>query len=451
MPRAEADDEVAQAYIKSRALDEQQGYSASTPAQARREDGPAAASRSRPGQPMGEGGQTSASNSFYIIQKIDFLGSQRTILMQSDNGPCPLLAACNVLLLRNQLKLPENTSSISFHVLLRHLSNYLLDINDRASGNANMQHAVSSCIELLPKLNEGLDVNVRFTGCREFEYTRELSIFDLVDISLLHGWLVSPDDGDLYEVLKAHSYNTITEALVQVGETGSAAGTNLPSKETAEQIWDFFDRTSSQLTYDGLIGLHSAMKDRELAVLYRNMHFSTLFRKGDSLYSLCTDVGFLDTGVVWEQLDVVDGDTVYLNADFLQGGERKPILNVAPKPTAVKIQAKCPGCSARNEVELQPGQSSEARCGFCGWQFKARAPREGKGSSSAGKGSSSAGKGTPSSPSSGKGKGAHTASDVDMVSQACSNCAAVNQFPTPEPGKPWPQMKCSRCGHINKL
>eukprot|EP00930_Biecheleria_cincta_P034325 TRINITY_DN23738_c0_g1_i1.p1 TRINITY_DN23738_c0_g1~~TRINITY_DN23738_c0_g1_i1.p1 ORF type:complete len:443 (+),score=70.49 TRINITY_DN23738_c0_g1_i1:69-1397(+) len=442
MPRAEADDEVAQAYIRSRAdqEDEAQGYARAMPVEPRREDGQVAAVRSKTQQPSEAG----SGNSIYIIQKIDFLGSPRRVLMQNENGPCPLLAACNVLLLRNQLKLPDNISAISFHALLKHLSNYMLDSNDGASSNANVQHAVSSCIELLPKLNEGLDVNVRFTGCREFEYTRELSMFDLLDISILHGWLVSPEDAVLYEVLKAHSYNTLTEALVQVEQNGSAAGTNLPSKETANQIWEFLDRSSSQLTYEGLIGLHGALKDRELAVLYRNMHFSTLFRKGDLLYSLCTDVGFLDTGVVWEQLDVVDGDTLYLNADFKQGGEHKP----TPKPTPtssggsglVKVQAACPGCRARNEVELQPGQKAEAKCGFCGWQFPVKAPPPVQGLS-AGKGSSSTG----------KGKGKMNGSAVDMVSQSCSKCGTVNQFPTPAEGQPWPRMKCSKCGHVNQL
>lgn len=45
---------------------------------------------------------------------------------------------------------------------------------------------------VLPKLSTGLDVNVRFTGVADFEYTPECIVFDLLDIPLFHGWLVDP-------------------------------------------------------------------------------------------------------------------------------------------------------------------------------------------------------------------------------------------------------------------
>ena len=45
---------------------------------------------------------------------------------------------------------------------------------------------------VLHKLQTGLDVNVKFTGVRVFEYTPECLVFDLLDIPLYHGWLVDP-------------------------------------------------------------------------------------------------------------------------------------------------------------------------------------------------------------------------------------------------------------------
>lgn len=38
----------------------------------------------------------------------------------------------------------------------------------------------------------GIDINPRFTGCQAYEFTDEVGIFDLLDIPLLHGWLVDP-------------------------------------------------------------------------------------------------------------------------------------------------------------------------------------------------------------------------------------------------------------------
>ncbi|KAG2331487.1 hypothetical protein Bca4012_018946 [Brassica carinata] len=41
----------------------------------------------------------------YKTKSIQFLGRNTLIILQNENGPCPLLAICNVLLLRNNLKL----------------------------------------------------------------------------------------------------------------------------------------------------------------------------------------------------------------------------------------------------------------------------------------------------------------------------------------------------------
>ena len=76
----------------------------------------------------------------------------------------------------------------------------------------------------------------------------------------------------------------------------------------ADVIRHFLSTTSSQLTTTGLQRLHSCMSDRELAVIFRNNHFSTLFSYEGSLYTLVTDIGYLHIPrVVWEKLDTVDG------------------------------------------------------------------------------------------------------------------------------------------------
>merc|ERR1712112_502068 len=41
-----------------------------------------------------------------------------------------------------------------------------------------------------------------------------------------------------------------------------------------------------------------------------------LFKRGESLCVLNTDIGFQDSAFIWEQLDGVDGDTHYVGHDF---------------------------------------------------------------------------------------------------------------------------------------
>ena len=63
-----------------------------------------------------------------------------------------------------------------------------LDPRQRLDYETNVREA----IDLLPKLQTGLDVNVKFSSVSDFEYTKGCIVFDLFNIALYHGWLVDP-------------------------------------------------------------------------------------------------------------------------------------------------------------------------------------------------------------------------------------------------------------------
>jgi len=304
----------------------------------------------------------------YRIKDIVFFGSPRRILLQSANGPCPLLALCNVLLLRNQLKISQDARYISFNELTEMVTNFLFDANvsstmsdgssPQAARAANVRENLSSCLEVLPRLNVGLDVNCKFAGVSEFEYTKELAVFDLLDIGLFHGWVVSKQDQKAFEAFGQLSYNQIVEKIIafeeaqqsivdasskNTAEGGAAAvGTTDEAKASASSsrpqsptsdpqtqrtisdgiiIKEFMDRTASQLSYDGLLALHEAVKERELCVFFRNSHFSAMLKYNGDLYLLCTDIAFARSRFVWERLDEVDGDTAYCDSEFKESKE----------------------------------------------------------------------------------------------------------------------------------
>lgn len=83
--------------------------------------------------------------------------------------------------------------------LIALVAGHLLDANnsDRLAAmdddyRANMQQNIADAIAQLSKLATGIDVNVSFSSIRGFEFTQETVIFDLLDVRLLHGWLVDP-------------------------------------------------------------------------------------------------------------------------------------------------------------------------------------------------------------------------------------------------------------------
>ncbi|KAL3331250.1 hypothetical protein AABB24_034857 [Solanum stoloniferum] len=152
---------------------------------------------------------------------IQFLGRTTPIILQNDNGPCPLLAICNVLLLKNNLSLSPDIPEVSQEKLLSLVAERLIDsnsnVNDKDAGYVeNQQQNIADAIDLLPRLATGIDVNIKFRRIDDFEFTRECAIFDLLDIPLYHGWIVDPQDHDTENAIGSKSYDTLMGELVSL-------------------------------------------------------------------------------------------------------------------------------------------------------------------------------------------------------------------------------------------
>ncbi|KAK2426029.1 ubiquitin carboxyl-terminal hydrolase MINDY-2 [Trifolium repens] len=180
---------------------------------------------------------------------IQFLGRTTPIILQNDNGPCPLLAICNVLLLRNQLSLGSDITEVSQEKLLSLVAERLIDsnsnVNNKDAGYVeNQLQNIADAIDLLPRLATGIDVNLKFTGIQDFEFTPECAIFDLLDIPLCHGWLVDPQDHDTATAIGSKSYNALMEKLVSL-ETRNI---EIPPKNNPEEdCVDFVAATTAAL------------------------------------------------------------------------------------------------------------------------------------------------------------------------------------------------------------
>ncbi|NXK70353.1 MINY1 hydrolase, partial [Sylvietta virens] len=255
---------------------------------------------------------------FYCVKWISWKGQRTPVVTQSENGPCPLLAIINVLLLQwkaSGVKLPPQKEVITAEELMAHLGNCILATQPRDTSEGlqlNFQQNISDTMTVLPKLSTGLDVNVRFTGVSDFEYTPECIIFDLLNIPLYHGWLVDPQSPEQVQAVGKLSYNQLVEKIIT---SKQASDSRLLSEGlVAEQ---FLEATASQLTFHGLCELTARAREGELGVFFRNNHFSTMIKHKGHLYLLVTDQGFLqEERVVWESLHSVDGDSCFCDTDF---------------------------------------------------------------------------------------------------------------------------------------
>jgi hypothetical protein len=274
----------------------------------------------------------------YRVKRIPYNRGHKSILLQSDNGPCALLAIANILLLRGALAIHPDVSAISTEDLVNLIANLLLD-NESAS-----TEQVSHAISLLPHLDEGLHVNVRFSGISDFTISPELAIFKLLNIPLYHVWLPSPED-PAYPYLVAGDFDSLQLLLVRLDQTPLSEES---WRGEAQAVERWFELNASQMTADGLFALVEEFRDnrQSLAVLFRNNHFAVVTKHKGALFTLVTDEGLADN-VVWESLDQLDGDALFLRSlsisnDLLEPHQHEAMRTVSP---AAEQQVSCKCCS----------------------------------------------------------------------------------------------------------
>lgn len=287
------------------------------------------------------------------------------ILIQNANGPCPLMALVNALTLTtpagaedavlvNTLKTREQ---ISLDLLLDAVFDELM--SERRTTNDQSLPDVTELYAFLKGLHTGMNVNPRFIPTEEtektfrrtslahlhptqrgdlipgtFEDTREMAFYRIFQIPLIHGWLPTPSE-PAYMALKrqAESYEDAQNILFREEELedklSSPTGEGLSEEEqgTYQDIMTikvFLQNSATQLTPWGLEIITKAIPPGSVAILFRNDHFSTLYRHPNTLqlFALVTDAGYAGHDeIVWESLEDVNGErSEFFSGDFLVVG-----------------------------------------------------------------------------------------------------------------------------------
>lgn len=85
------------------------------------------------------------SESIHQVKWVYFKKKQVPIITQNENGPCPLLALINVLLLQNRVTLPQQTEIVSASQLMHHLGDSVLQNVPGEDVSCNIVCCVSFC------------------------------------------------------------------------------------------------------------------------------------------------------------------------------------------------------------------------------------------------------------------------------------------------------------------
>ena len=298
-----------------------------------------------------------------------------SMLTQNKNGPCPLLALVNALILSklddtesalgNALRAREQVSlGLLIESLMDELTSesrdsplgelpdvdelnrFLLRLHSGMNANPRFVAPEAPAPNLMDARNSMLHVPLSINTDRKpgtFEQTQDLILYGAFAIPLVHGWL--PQRSDPARAAFARAAPTYEDAqTIQFGEEELeiklGRGGLTPSEQ---QLWEdivsirrFFGTYPTQLTPYGLDIVSESLFPGAFAIMFRNDHFSTVYKHPETgqLYTLVTDAGYADKDeVIWESLVDVSGQ----NSEFFSGDFR-PVGNVAeaidPSPQA---------------------------------------------------------------------------------------------------------------------
>lgn len=292
-------------------------------------------------------------NQTYQIRVVNWLdtssfGKTRVspIMVQNANGPCPLLALVNALTLSTPADLITalvETLRVREQITLGLLLDAVIDELMSGRRGHNLPD-VSELYAFLINLHTGMNVNPSFVSTEEmekgglidalmmeppvnandfrkpggFENTKEMKLYSTFGVPLIHGW-ITPRNNPTFASLKrsARTYEEAQNLMFREEELEDKLqrdGLNEDEQLMLADIFSikhFLSSSATQLTEYGLDTMKRGLGPGSIAILFRNDHFSTLYKHPYSgqLFTLVTDMGYAGHAeVVWESLTDVSGE-----------------------------------------------------------------------------------------------------------------------------------------------
>lgn len=312
------------------------------------------------------------------------------ILTQNLNGPCPLLALVNALVLSTPsgidtalVETLRTRETVSLGLLLDAVFDELM--SGRRGTAAQELPDVSDLYKFLLALHTGLNVNPMFVADTDathgnsavtnssagkaggFENTQDMKLYRTFNIPLMHGWLPEADSEAAAAFNRvAKSYETSQYVQFQEEELEAKLQSGDPLTPDEQQMFtdiltikEFLQQWPTQLTDHGLKVLKNSLQSGQVAILFRNDHFSTLFKdpRTDKLLTLVTDQGYSSHDeIVWESLVDVHGQ-----GSELFSGDFRPVGNHNPSPQAQQTQNLLDVDNGQGWTTVEPRRNNQQR------------------------------------------------------------------------------------------
>ncbi|KAL4914647.1 hypothetical protein BDW62DRAFT_138130 [Aspergillus aurantiobrunneus] len=279
----------------------------------------------------------------YSIRHISWKDTTGTLrespmLIQNKNGPCPLLALVNALILRAAgqgtpppiVRALRTREQISLGLLIEALFD---ELTTRLGPDEELPD-IEALSRFLTMLHTGMNVNPRLTlesngVSGTFLQTEDIKFYGTFGVPLVHGWIANPSADATAALERIGQYHEDIQLLPfrkQELEDRVFQGDTLTTEEERimadiQAIQHFTDiENATQLSSFGLEQLTRALQPGSFSILFRNDHFSTVYKHPQlhQLFTLVTDAGYSNHAeVVWESLvDVNGSNTGFYAGDF---------------------------------------------------------------------------------------------------------------------------------------
>ncbi|KIW44519.1 uncharacterized protein PV06_02981 [Exophiala oligosperma] len=325
-----------------------------------------------------------------------------SMLTQNKNGPCPLLALVNALILgapnESQAVLDEALRSreqVTLGLIIETLMDELLSRGYENVG-ANLPD-VDELNSFLMRLRTGMNANPRFVPSSAplpslldlddsmpsvpqedqarsrlgtFESTTDMKLYGAFSVPLVHGWLPEPSS----DAHKAFSRSAQTYEDAQALQFGEEELEYKLTREgltpTEQNMWEdinaiknFLHTYPTQLTPTGLKAVQSSIPLGSFAIMFRNDHFSTIYKHPESglLFTLITDAGYADRDeVIWESLvDIAGTHNEFFSGDFMPVSHSDGVDDSRRHPASRRTSQLLPAGDPGSAAPLSPQEQQE--------------------------------------------------------------------------------------------
>jgi ubiquitin carboxyl-terminal hydrolase MINDY-1/2 len=328
-----------------------------------------------------------------------------SMLTQNKNGPCPLLALVNALILgakdESQAALDEalrTREQVTLGLIIETLMDELLSQGLESAGD--VMPDVDELNHFLMRLRTGMNANPRFIphsdpppnlmdaddsilnmsqrpraghGLGTFEPTPDMKLYGAFQVPLVHGWLpnASSDAAKAFQ-RSAPTYED-AQALQFGEEELEYKLTHQGLSASEENMWqdinsikNFLRTFPTQLTPTGLEAVQASIQAGSFAIMFRNDHFSTIYKHPESgmLFTLITDAGYADRDeIIWESLvDISGKNNEFFSGDFMPVSHNNPADESSTHPAARRTsQLLGPGTNAAAASSAPPMSPQEVQ------------------------------------------------------------------------------------------